>query len=393
MNAYQTTQWQEYQFRESAHVPGDDDLAVELFARLTGNPAKRDGATGWQAAAHVQADNLPEWKRARDMVRGLPDWAARMAAVVAENLAAAREGDALDKLKARQAMRRGIEQVEREKEEADSLFPLLGGGGTMSGDDDRSTPQTVKCARMFKDDYRLKRILEIAGRLYRAHKEKRAARDTGGHEVVGVTTGADLPKLLPSQWAMPDEVLFKNLLERSALQYQTRDTTPKAKGPIVVMVDESGSMDGQNIIWAKGVALALLAAAMEEKRGFTLVAYGATAYVELACKPGERPSQARLLEAMRSFMDSGRTNWDAGFTVSRGACVESRADIVHITDGASDVRDAKEFSDWRAANGVTCYGVSIGCHVTPTLASVSDETCMIDPSSDGEFIETVLGGI
>ena len=55
------------------------------------------------------------------------------------------------------------------------------------------------------------------------------------------------------------------------MQYLLSGNEPLGKGPLVVLLDKSGSMDGPRDIWATALSLALLDQAHRERRPFALV--------------------------------------------------------------------------------------------------------------------------
>jgi uncharacterized protein with von Willebrand factor type A (vWA) domain len=95
----------------------------------------------------------------------------------------------------------------------------------------------------------LRRICDHAGRLRRlAQSRQRLKTAHGVDEVAGVEPGGDLGRLLPAELArlmLPETELdaLRRLAERQALSLQLRGSEPVGKGPVMVVVDESGSME------------------------------------------------------------------------------------------------------------------------------------------------------
>jgi uncharacterized protein with von Willebrand factor type A (vWA) domain len=124
-------------------------------------------------------------------------------------------------------------------------------------------------------------------------------------------------------------------------------------------IDKSGSMEGENDVWASAVALALLDVAQHEKRPFALLCFDGAVKHESIVVPG-----AALPEAALFVPADGGTDIDEA--VRRGLeIIEQRpgalreADIVLITDGGSDPAGAPELRERAAKLGVTVLGVAI----------------------------------
>ena len=81
------------------------------------------------------------------------------------------------------------------------------------------------------------------------------------------------------------------------MQYQLIGNQPLGKGPLVVLLDKSGSMDGPRDIWATALSLALLDQAQRERRPFALVAFDYRVKFEAVVKPGEPLPEAALFTA------------------------------------------------------------------------------------------------
>jgi uncharacterized protein with von Willebrand factor type A (vWA) domain len=149
------------------------------------------------------------------------------------------------------------------------------------------------------------------------------------------------------------------MVELMALQYRLEGTETLGKGPLVVAIDKSGSMEGEKDVWATAVALALLDVAQHEKRPFALLCFDGAVKHESIVVPG-----AALPEAALFIAADGGTNIDN--VVRRGLEIIGQrpgalreADIVLITDGGSDTAGAAELRERAAKLGVSVLGVAI----------------------------------
>ena len=149
---------------------------------------------------------------------------------------------------------------------------------------------------------RLKRICELAGRYRRLAQSKQQAKQTHGYDdMVGVQLDGDVGRLVPTELAqLFDEDLeldaMRRIVERQAMCWEYRGVDQSAKGPIIVMVDESSSMSRHGKIeMAKALALALAYIARTQQRWCALVGWSSAGMVNsLALPPGAWNEQALL---------------------------------------------------------------------------------------------------
>jgi uncharacterized protein with von Willebrand factor type A (vWA) domain len=144
---------------------------------------------------------------------------------------------------------RTVAEAGREVEELHDATAALGMGPGTPGSSD---PTTVAALfRRVRSDSSLRRICELAGRFRRVTQSKQRMKATHGlDDVVGVEPGGDVGRLLPSELArlvIPELELdtLRRIAEREALCREHHAVEPIGKGPIVVSVDESGSMEGE----------------------------------------------------------------------------------------------------------------------------------------------------
>ena len=144
------------------------------------------------------------------------------------------------------------------------------------------------------------------------------------------------------------------------MQYALTGKERLGKGPLVLLLDRSGSMDGDKDTWSTAVALALLGMAHNERRTFAVVAFTDEVIYEAVVKPGERLDEEAL-----NLTCSGGTDIDAA--VARGLDIVERnpgalheADLVLVTDGCSLAEQAAELKKKAKTLGVTVLGVGIG---------------------------------
>lgn len=231
---------------------------------------------------------------------------------------------------------------------------------------------------------RLCRIAELAGRLERVAAQKaRSKVEPGVGEVHGVGLGglADLARLLPSELVALRRRslrlhLLARLLQGKALIYAMRGKEPQARGPIVVLLDESSSMrDGGKDVWSKAVALALLSTATKQKRAFHLVAFNGAIVREVSIAAG-KATPADISRAL-DHRCAGGTDFDApvlhAIEVIKSSPTMKQADVVVITDGEDELEQAS--IDAAAAltlsEGVSWFCIGVGPHAEAGLQNLA----------------------
>jgi uncharacterized protein with von Willebrand factor type A (vWA) domain len=270
------------------------------------------------------------------------------------------------------------EEVEALTEAAAALG--LGPGAPGSGD-----PRAVAALfRRVRHDPTLKRICELAGRYRRVAQSRQRRKAVHGlDDVVGVEPGGDLARVLPhelAKLAIPELELdtLRRLVERQCLCRAYHATEPVGKGPIVVTVDESGSMTGDKVHTAKALALALAWVARRQRRWCALVAYSGDSGERLLALPPGRWDEAALADWLSAFIGRG-SDLDVPVRELPRMLADVRAptgdtDVIVLTDAKvripADVRDS--FLGWKARSKVRVIALVID-HPPGDLAAVADE--------------------
>ena len=92
---------------------------------------------------------------------------------------------------------------------------------------------------------------------------------------------------------------------KAALCREHHAVEPVGKGPVIVCVDESGSMSGDKIHTAKALALALAWVARHQRRWCALVAYSGDSGERLLAVPPGRWDEGRLADWLSAFIGRG----------------------------------------------------------------------------------------
>lgn len=262
--------------------------------------------------------------------------------------------------------------------------------GVGNGNGNGAIP-AAELAKMFKrvqGSHRLKRICELAGRYRRfAQAQQRKKVLHGKDDVVGVVLDNDVGRILPHELAaLNDEDLeldiLRRIVERQAMCREYRGIESRARGPIVVIVDESGSMGGEPIHTAKAMALALAWVARHQKRYCCLVGFSDGPDGSYCVIPPGRDNPEELMTWLEHFYGGGTTVDCPLVTVpakwEEFGCPRGKTDVILITDAQVDVPDKirQSFLAWKAAESVKL--ITLVLNSPPgDMAGVSDRLHLV----------------
>jgi uncharacterized protein with von Willebrand factor type A (vWA) domain len=303
-------------------------------------------------------------------------------------------GDLASEMAALRAVGRAVAEARREVGELRDAAAALGLGPGEAGAND---PHAV--AALFKrvrDDAGLRKICELAGRFRRVAQSKQRQKAAHGlDDVVGVEPGGDVSRLLPAELGrlVVPELEFdalRRIVEREAMCREHHAVEPVGKGPVIVSVDESGSMSGEKVHTAKALALALAWVARRQRRWCGLAAYSGDSGERLLALPPSRWDEAALCDWLSAFIGHG-SDLDVPLREMPRMYATLKAppgitDLVMITDAKVriplEVRD--RFDAWRRSARARVVSLVLGS-APGDLALVSDECHQVqalDPSAD-----------
>jgi uncharacterized protein with von Willebrand factor type A (vWA) domain len=307
---------------------------------------------------------------------------------------AAAEGDLEREMAALRAVGKAVTEARKEVDEFKDACAALGMGPGQPGSND---PKAI--AELFKrvrNDPSLRRISELAGRFRRVAQSKQRQKVTHGlDDVVGVELGGDIGRLLPSELAklaVPELELdtLRKIVEREALCREHRPVEPVGKGPILVVLDESGSMEGAKAHTAKALALALAWVARQQRRWTGLITYSGKSGERLLALPSDRWNEAALCDWLSAFIGQG-SDLDVPIEelprmYKEIGAPQGETDLVMVTDARCRIPTdlAQRFLHWRKCARVRAVALVIGSP-PGDLEGVCDEVHRVptlDPGGD-----------
>ncbi|MGY0065044.1 VWA domain-containing protein [Streptomyces sp. LZ34] len=243
---------------------------------------------------------------------------------------------------------------------------------------------------------RLAQWAELIGR-FRQMAGGECARkvENAAGELVGVTLGNDLSRVIPSELAnlgLPElrAVFATRYAAGELMLYDSQGEQTTGQGAIIACVDTSHSMyeAGPGGVtreaWAKACALALLDQARRAKRDFVGILFSSADQIRVFRFPAGRPAGiARVLDFAETFLGGG-TSCQRPLTAAGELLEEefndaarTRGDIVMITDDECGVTEEwmRGWNDAKHLLGFRVFGVAIGTPRAAEAGSVLDALC------------------
>lgn len=222
-------------------------------------------------------------------------------------------------------------------------------------------------------------------------------------EVAGVELGDDLLKVTSGELLnLADPVLeldfFRRMASHELQIYQLRGVEKMGKGPIVCVVDESGSMHGSGDQWSKAIVIALMMRCKRDKRDFTYIGFSSQNQTWRKDFPQGQHTLDDLIELVEHFFGGG-TYYERPLGEALDIIEEahdegrSKPDILFVTDDAYCDLDPEFVERWskvKAKTSLKCYGVLIGAPSSGALDAVSDNVRSIEDLSTVENMRDVF---
>jgi len=263
----------------------------------------------------------------------------------------------LDDVAIRDAMASVWQAFETRRQQANNIREGFGCDNSASWHTLRDIEQDPNSAKLSR---KMQEIADLAGKMFDTLQHMRTKVPTDDpHKVVGATVGGKVERLLPSELGRLDgptsDMQTMRILQDQAQVRKMAGEATKARGPMVLLLDESSSMHeeqyagrGRNT-WSKACAIALTRLAWSEDRAVRVVHFAEACVSQDIAKDDTRA----LFEMARSFL-SGGTAFGYGLECAYrevgdlAAEGNEGADIVCVTDGEEYHSSFQEHADVRA---------------------------------------------
>lgn len=237
----------------------------------------------------------------------------------------------------------------------------------------------IRLAELLSTNRKLKKIAMWAGMFKKIAMKKQRSKHRESIERSGVTMGNQVERLLPMELAMYTSPatrmdFLRRFAEGQTMQYEQTGKEELGKGPIVLCLDQSGSMAGEKDSQAKGFALALMSVARRQRRDFALILFS-TEVIRQEYKKG-KITLGEMVKLAATFLDGG-TSFVAPLEAALDTINKSRfkkADIVFVTDGYARLPEPfrLHFKEVQREKEFNVLSILIGDGQADTLELFSD---------------------
>lgn len=272
----------------------------------------------------------------------------------------------------RRAVREAVRAGQESAEEVQSA--MIGWGLDPAEINRMPIKDQLRLADLLTKDRQMRQIADMVGRMRnlaraRQRQKKKRQRD----EIHNITIGKEIPHLLPQELAALRHPLrradfYRRFTEGRLLQYDLKSRERAARGPIVAMIDISGSMSGEPIEWAIAVALALLDTAQRQKRICNILFFNTTVEKVHSFdgrKKGDALEHAKQIAEIATIGASGGTDYTHAVAHAMNVISTQKdcenADMVMVTDGLCSMDEdiIKMFTEWKKKSGIHSYAILI----------------------------------
>jgi Mg-chelatase subunit ChlD len=215
-------------------------------------------------------------------------------------------------------------------------------------------------------------------------------------EVHGTRLSNEIMRMLPQELLNLDDDSLEHLFyarllegrlqtyELSGITNQIEETTEKVEkttitGPVVALLDTSGSMRGAALTKARVLLLAVANSLAKEKRSLHVVLFGGKNELHEFSMTDARRS-AELLIFLKHGFDGGtsfETPLSRAFQIIEQEPDYLRADVLMISDGDCTVSDSFRKTIQEQKTSLDCRIYSVLCHGTRVNDNFSDEVVVL----------------
>jgi len=255
----------------------------------------------------------------------------------------------------KQAHEKALSKAIEDSNAVRNMQKIIGGQGAGTGSVLTFEGEISEVLRLARNA-EVKKILEFLSGIPKlgALTKKRTVRFSKG-EYFGYEKGSDVERIVHSELALPEDYFYVKLAESELLLYQKQ--IKESMGPIYLLLDKSGSMDGEKILWAKAVSLALYSRARRENRDFYLRFFDNIPYPLIkVMKNAKSKDVVKMIEYIAKIRGGGGTDISRSIIAAcediKEGSVKGVSEVILITDGEDKIAESTVRRSLKEANAV-----------------------------------------
>lgn len=364
-----------------------------------------------QAQSQAQQAIQSQMQAQQAQQQGDSQQAAKLQKIAEELAEQAKQGmqDAKQKAKNLQGNSQATEEIanglqkilNNAKQQVVETDELITNWGLDEGTGDTRIPfdEKKKALERLRSSTKLRKLADAVGQMKSiAQASIKSQTDEVPVEIDDIDTGNDLTNLLPKELVnLSHKTLkkqfYKGYNEQSLGQYHKKSADTVGRGPMVVCLDESGSMTGDNEMWSKALLTALLEIANKQHRNFYCIKFAERIVDEIEFPKNELDTD-KMLNMIEEFAQGGGTDFQRPLNRALDLIESSdykKADVVFITDGEAQVDNSflDKFNKTKKKKefGVISMLMDAQCNSDGTLKQFSDHIVKLSNlSGDSEAI-------
>lgn len=253
----------------------------------------------------------------------------------------------------------------------------------------------------FEKNPELRRIIDFIGRQeFEPPANRIRLSPFGKNRIQTVRFSDSINNLLPMEAAKLlnpalKRKFYADMLEGKLLSYQllgkhyAGPPRLKPKGPMIVLVDTSGSMHGAPQTLAKSAVFAMAKRMLSQHRDMKVILFASTSqHLEIELTGKKKMSEKFLNFLLYTF--GGGTDFNTALASGLKSLKEKDfqgADLLFITDGKSEISDELVLARWEEAKkkyNAKVYSLIVGGSRTSGLSEISDYTYFVETEIDSD---------
>ena len=284
-----------------------------------------------------------------------------------------------------------MEKTEEDLKDSRKMLKSLGvspEGGKL----DKTDVQNMRLlADLLKGNPRLRKMIDLIGSMEQIVSDDKKKSVHGREQLVEYRRKElDLEDLAPDEFiglgAPEGSSLHTDFMIRLAnnelLHSRYEGEAPEGRGPVIILKDTSGSMDGERLEFANALEFAVMTRMLKENRRFISIPFSGTGSW-CVYEPVGKPSLNEILDHLSINYNGGTDpypplNWSIDRILEKQDM--RKAGILIITDGEFDYPDEefmRKLSSARENPGVMIHSIVIGCDPYG-LKEFADKIVMIE---------------